>query len=50
MNIALQNLNFLAILVSSVVSFIIGAVWFGPKTFYPVSPIELWLEIGRAHV
>lgn len=32
----LSQLNWLAIFVASISSFIIGAVWFGPKTFYPV--------------
>lgn len=30
------NLNFVGILIAFVVSFISGAIWFGPKTFYPV--------------
>jgi len=35
--------NLLAVLVSSIVCFIIGAVWFGPKTFYPI-----WMKaLGR---
>lgn len=43
MNILLENLNPWAILVASLTSFIIGAVWFGPKTFYPV-----WIRaLGR---
>lgn len=31
-----SELNFLGILVAFFVSFISGAIWFGPKTFYPV--------------
>ena len=31
----LVNLNFGAIFVASLTSFVIGAIWFGPKTFYP---------------
>jgi hypothetical protein len=31
-----SGLNPIGLLVSFVVSFIIGAIWFGPKTFYPV--------------
>ncbi len=31
-----SELNWLAIFTASISSFIIGAVWFGPKTFYPV--------------
>lgn len=29
------TINWLAVVVASLSSFIIGAVWFGPKTFYP---------------
>ena len=43
MIINLANINYLAVLVASLVSFVIGAVWFGPKTFYPV-----WMKaLGR---
>jgi Protein of unknown function (DUF1761) len=43
MNISMSSLNFLAIFVASLVSFVIGAVWFGPKTFYPI-----WMKaLGR---
>ncbi len=38
-----QNLNWLAIFVASMVSFISGAIWFGPKTFYPV----WWKALGK---
>lgn len=31
----LNNINWLAVFVASLSSFIIGALWFGPKTFYP---------------
>lgn len=31
-----SNINWWAVVVASVSSFAIGAVWFGPKTFYPV--------------
>ena len=31
-----DGLNFLGILVAFVFSFLSGAIWFGPKTFYPV--------------
>ena len=31
-----QNLNLLGVLIASLVSFISGAIWFGPKTFYPI--------------
>lgn len=36
MNILFENLNLLAIFVASITSFVIGSLWFGPKTFYPV--------------
>jgi hypothetical protein len=39
----LLHLNWLAIFTASILSFIIGATWFGPKTFYPV-----WMKaLGR---
>jgi len=31
-----SNLNFVGILVAFGFSFVSGAVWFGPKTFYPI--------------
>jgi hypothetical protein len=31
-----SGLNFIGILVAFAVSFISGAIWFGPKTFYPI--------------
>ena len=30
------SINWLAVVVASISSFIIGAIWFGPKTFYPI--------------
>ena len=30
------GINFIGILIAFLVSFISGAIWFGPKTFYPV--------------
>jgi hypothetical protein len=43
MNEILSNLNIWAIVVASVVNFGIGAIWFGPKTFYP-----MWINLmGR---
>ena len=30
-----NNINWLAVFVASLSSFVIGALWFGPKTFYP---------------
>ncbi|CAB4712928.1 unannotated protein [freshwater metagenome] len=32
----ITGLNFVGVLVAFFVSFISGAIWFGPKTFYPV--------------
>jgi hypothetical protein len=32
----IHGLNFVGIIVAFFVSFISGAIWFGPKTFYPV--------------
>jgi len=32
----LTSINWLAVIAASFSSFIIGALWFGPKTFYPV--------------
>jgi hypothetical protein len=32
----LNNLNFLGVLIAFLFSFISGAIWFGPKTFYPI--------------
>lgn len=31
-----SNINWLAVFVASLSSFAVGAIWFGPKTFYPV--------------
>ena len=31
-----SGLNFLGVLIAFIVSFVSGAIWFGPKTFYPV--------------
>ena len=31
-----SGLNFIGILIAFIVSFISGAIWFGPKTFYPI--------------
>ncbi len=43
MNEILSNLNIWAIVVASIVNFGIGAIWFGPKTFYP-----MWIKLmGR---
>ena len=37
------ELNWLAILVAFVAAFISGAIWFGPKTFFPV----WWRAMGK---
>ncbi|MFN4002154.1 DUF1761 domain-containing protein [Microcella sp.] len=39
----LLELNWLAILVAFVVAFLAGALWFGPKTFFPV----WWKAMGN---
>lgn len=36
MIISSVRLNIAAVFVASISSFVIGAIWFGPKTFYPV--------------
>jgi len=46
----LVNLNPWAILVASISSFIIGAIWFGPKTFYPVWMRALGREVPAERV
>ena len=37
-------INWLAILVATLVSFVSGFIWFGPKTFYPV----WWQAMGKS--
>ena len=44
------EINWLAVFVSSLVSFAIGAVWFGPKTFYPVWIRALGREVPTERV
>jgi len=39
----LLEFNWLAILVAWIVAFVAGAIWFGPKTFFPV----WWKAMGR---
>ncbi len=39
----LQDLNWLAIVVAWIVAFAAGALWFGPKTFFPA----WWKAMGR---
>ena len=42
--------NWFAIFVASFISFAIGAVWFGPKTFYPVWIRALGREVPTERV
>ena len=44
------QVNPLAVLVASLASFAIGAIWFGPKTFYPVWMRALGREIPKERV
>jgi hypothetical protein len=44
------NFNLFAVLVASVISFIIGAIWFGPKTFYPIWMKALGREVPSERV
>ena len=41
------GLNFVGILVAFAVSFISGAIWFGPKTFYPIWMKERGIASGQ---
>jgi len=38
------GIDFLAVLVGTLVSTVIGAVWFGPKTFFPI----WWKILGKS--
>ena len=40
-----MEINWWAVFAASLVSFVIGAIWFGPKTFYPV-----WMKALRGSV
>ncbi|MGA1099910.1 MAG: DUF1761 domain-containing protein [Candidatus Nanopelagicales bacterium] len=40
----IDSINWLAVLVATVVSFVSGFIWFGPKTFYPI----WWKAIGKS--
>lgn len=31
-----SQINWLAVVVASIAGFVVGGVWFGPKTFYPI--------------
>ncbi|MFM7144885.1 MAG: DUF1761 domain-containing protein [Actinomycetales bacterium] len=41
--VPLAEINWLAVIVASAVSFVIGFAWFSPKTFFPV----WWRAMGR---
>jgi hypothetical protein len=38
------GVNFWAVLVAALAAFVIGAIWFGPKTFYPM----WWKALGKS--
>ena len=40
----LGSINWLAVLLATLVSFVSGFIWFGPKTFYPV----WWKAMGKS--
>ena len=42
-----SELNFVGIAVASVVTFISGGIWFGPKTFYPIWMRERGISSGQ---
>lgn len=42
-----SELNFVGIAVASVVTFISGGIWFGPKTFYPIWMRERGIASGQ---
>ena len=42
-----SGLNFLAVLVAFGFSFVSGAIWFGPKTFYPIWMKERGIASGQ---
>lgn len=39
-----SSINWLAVLLATLVSFVSGFIWFGPKTFYPI----WWKAMGKA--
>jgi hypothetical protein len=43
-------INFWPVLVASIAMFIVGAIWFGPKTFYPVWMRALDREVPTERV
>lgn len=44
------EINWLAVFVASLTSFVIGAIWFGPKTFYPIWIRALGREVPTERV
>lgn len=38
------GINFWAVFAAAIASFVIGAIWFGPKTFYPI----WWKALGKS--
>jgi hypothetical protein len=42
-----NGLNLVGVLIASVVSIVSGAIWFGPKTFYPIWMKARGNETGR---
>ena len=43
----LHGLNLVGVLIASLVCFISGGIWFGPKTFYPIWMKARGIESGR---
>jgi len=50
MSFSSLGINFLAIFVASLSSFAVGAIWFGPKTLYPVWIRALGREVPTERV
>ncbi len=50
MQTILTHFNPLSVFVASIVSFIVGSIWFGPKTFYPIWMKALGREIPKERV
>ncbi|CAB4954075.1 unannotated protein [freshwater metagenome] len=40
----LVTVNWFAVAVSTIAAFVVGVIWFGPKTFFP----NWWKAIGRS--
>ena len=47
---SLSGLNWLSVVISVIATFASGAIWFGPKTFYPVWMKALGREIPKERV